>query len=220
MIARAALLVGGVLLLAPAASSGQTRFEIAAGAHYGMNQRPMTPGWVVSGGFQIDQQDFVVEAAWAQQVRTRELRFSLGPFDEDVGSETSRNRYLMLAAGVRSGQAQSQRFSPFYQVLLGGMTTRFRTDYEWPALIDTEAENANCGGFVGDRLLNPCFNLRYPEYEEQRTHWFLMQPGVGLDVLVQQRLKVRLTTDLLVIANRDRGMHVVPRLSVRVAVGF
>ena len=38
MIARAALLVGGVLLLAPAASSGQTRFQIAAGAHYGMNQ--------------------------------------------------------------------------------------------------------------------------------------------------------------------------------------
>ncbi len=220
MIARAALLVGGVLLLAPAASSGQARFEIAAGAHYGMNQQPMTPGWVVSGVIEIDQQDFVVEAAWARQVRTRELGFRFDPFDDDVGSETSRSRYLMLAAGVRSGQAQGRRFSPFYQVLLGGMTTRFRTDYEWPASIDTEAENANCGGFVGDRLLHPCFNLPYPEYEEERRHWFLMQPGVGLDVLVQQRLKVRVTTDLLVIANRDRGMHVVPRLSMRVAGGF
>ena len=161
-----------------------------------------------------------MEAAWNRQVRTRELGFRFDPFDEDVGSETSRSRYLMLAAGVRSGQGQGRRFSPFYRVLLGGMTTRFRTDYEWPASIDTEAENANCGGFVGNRLLNPCFNLPYPEYEEERRHWFLMQPGVGLDVLVQQRLKVRVTTDLLVIANRDRGMHVVPRLSMRVAVGF
>ena len=88
---------------------------------------------------------------------------------------------------------------------MGGLSTRFRTDYEWPASIDTEAENANCGGFAGDRLLFPCFNLRYPEYEEQRRHSFLMQPGVGLDVRVQQRLKVRLLTDLLALANRERG---------------
>ena len=220
MFAPAAVLIGGMLLLAPAASSGQTRFEIAAGAHYGLNQQPLTPGWAVSGGFQIDQQDFVVEAAWSRHVRTRELRFSFGPFDEDVGSETSSSRYLMLAAGVRGGQPQGQRFSPFYQVLLGGLTTRFRTDYEWPASIDTEAENANCGGYAGDRLLSPCFNLRYPEYEEQRRHWFLMQTGVGLDVRVQQRLKVRLTTDLLALANRERGTAVVPRLSIRAVVGF
>ncbi len=219
MIARAAVLIGGVLLLAPAASSGQTRFEIAAGAHYGLNQQPLTPGWAVSGGFQIDRQDFVVEAAWSRHVRTRELRFSFGPFDEDVGSETSRSRYLMLAAGVRGGQRQEQRFSPFYQVLLGGLSTRFRTDYEWPASIDTEAENANCGGFAGERLLFPCFNLPYPGYEEERRHWFLMQPGVGLDVLVQQRLKVRLATDLLALANRER-IVLAPRLSIRVAVGF
>ncbi len=220
MNVRAAVLVGGVLLLAPAASSGQNRFEIATGAHYGLNQRPLTPGWAVSGGFRIDQQDFVVEAAWSRHVRTRELRFGFGPFDEDLGSETSSSRHLMLAAGVRGGQRQGQRFSPFYQVLLGGLTTRFRTDYEWPASIDTEAENANCGGFAGDRLLFPCFNLPYPEYEEQRRHSFLMQTGVGLDVRVQQRLKVRLATDLLALANRERGTAVVPRMSIRVVVGF
>ena len=220
MIFRAAALIGGALLLAPAASSGQTRFEIAAGAHYGLQQRPLTPGWAASGGFQIDQQDFVVEAAWSRHERTRELRFSFGPFDDDVGSETFRSRHLMLAAGVRGGQHQVQRFSPFYQVLVGGVTTRFRTDYEWPASIDTEAENADCGGFAGDRLLFPCFNVPYPEYEEERRHWFLMQPGVGLDVRVQQRLKVRLTTDLLALANRERGTVLVPRLSIRVVVGL
>ena len=219
MIARAAVLIGGLLVLAPAAG-GQTRFEIAAGAHYGLQQRPLTPGWAVAGGFRIDQQDFVVEAAWSRHVTTRELRFGFGPFDDDVGSETSRSRYLMLAAGVRGGQRRGQRFTPFYQVLVGGLSTRFRTDYAWPASIDTEAENADCGGFAGDRLLFPCFNLRYPEYEEDRRHWFLMQPGVGLDVLVQQRLKVRLSTDLLALANRDRGTVLVPRMSIRVAVGF
>ena len=54
----------------------------------------------------------------------------------------------MLAAGVRGSQHQGQRFSPFYQVLLGGLSTRFRTDYEWPMSIDTEAPR-------GGRRLRP-----------------------------------------------------------------
>ena len=220
MIARAAVLIGGVLLLTPSASSGQTRFEIAAGAHYGLNQQPLTPGWAVSGGFQIDEQDFVVEAAWSRHVRTRELYSRFDPFNEYSGSETFRSRYLMLAAGVRGGLQQGKRFSPFYQVLVGGFSSLFRTDYNWPASIDTEAENRNCGGFAGDRLVSPCFNVPYPEYEEQRRHAFLMQPGVGLDVLVHQRLRVRLTTDLLALANRERGMALVPRMSIRVVAAF
>ena len=50
-------------------------------------------------------------------------------------------------------------FSPLLQILVGGATMLFRTGYDWPASIDTEAENRNCGGFAGDRLLHPCFNV-------------------------------------------------------------
>ena len=222
MLARIAMLIGGMLLLiliVPAASEGQTRFEIAAGTHYGLQQRPLTAGWIVSGGFQIDQQqDFVVEGAWHRRMTTSELRFSFDDFGDDVGRQIYRSRYLMLAAGVRGGQRQG-RISPFYQVLLGGISTRFRTDYEWPTAIDVEAENANCGGFVGDELVHPCLNVPYPEFEEERKAGFLMQPGVGLDVLVQRRLKLRLVTDLLVIADRDYVV-LAPRLSARIVVGF
>ena len=104
MIARAALLIGGLLVLAPAAS-GQTRFEIAAGAHYGLQQRPLTPGWAVAGGFRIDQQDFVVEAAWSRHVTTRELRFSLG-------AALLRRRLFRLFIGVFARQRSlSVRFA-------------------------------------------------------------------------------------------------------------
>ena len=61
MIARTALI--GVVLLAAGAASGQTRFELAVGAQYGLQQEPaFVPGWVVAGGFEIDGQEFVVEA--------------------------------------------------------------------------------------------------------------------------------------------------------------
>ena len=220
MIARVATLIGGSLLLiliVPVASEGQSRFEIAAGTHYGLSQRPLTAGWIVSGGFEIDQQNFVVEGAWHRRMQTRELRFGFDE-DDDLGSETYRSRYLMFAAGVRS-EERPERFAPFYQVLLGGFSAVFRTDYEWPASIDVEAENANCGGFVGDELVFPCLNVPYPEFEEQREAGFLMQPGVGLDVRVRRGLKLRLMTDLLVVANRDY-VTVAPRLSARVVVGF
>ena len=177
MIARVATLIGGSLLLiliVPVASEGQSRFEIAAGTHYGVSQRPLTPGWILSGGFELDQQHFVVEGAWHRRMRTRELRFGF----EDLGSETFRSRFLMLAAGVRSEERQ-ERIAPFYQVLLGGFSTLFRTDYQWPASIDVEAENANCGGFVGDELVIPCLNVPYPEFEEERAAGFLMQPGLA-----------------------------------------
>ena len=214
MVAVVARLVGVALLLLPSVSEGQTRFEIAAGTHYGQQQVPVLPGWIVSGGFEIDDQDFVVEGAWLRRTFTRELRYGF----DDVGSETRRSRWLMLAAGVRGGDRQGV-FSPFYQVLLGGISARFRWDYEYPPSIDVDAENANCGGFVGDELITPCLNVPYPEFEEQREAGFLMQPGVGLDVRVRRGLALRLVTDLLVIANREY-VQLAPRLSARIVVGF
>lgn len=219
MIVHAVVLVVGVLLLSPAAASGQPRFELEAGAQYGLQQNPMTPGWIVSGGFEIDGQEFVVEAAWSRYVRTQEVYGRYDPFDEYPGSETVRSHYLTLAAGIRGGVDQEKRFSPFYQLLVGGLRSRHRTDYDWTG-IDTEAENRDCGGFAGDRLLFPCFNVRYPEYQEEGSKGFLMQPGVGLDVRVVQRLKIRLATDLMALAHREWGMVLLPRMSLRVVAAF
>lgn len=220
MIIRTAALVVGVLLLAPAVSGGQTRFELAAGTHYEGARPPLMPGWVVSGGFQIDQQDFVVEASWRRRTTTRAQRLFDEYGNEVTGLTTSRSRYLFLTAGVRSRLTPGRRFSPFYQVLAGGYRSRFRTDYEWPAWFDAEAANARCGGFVDGRLFSPCTNLQYPEYEEQRSQGFVMQPGMGLDVRVHRALGVRLVTDLFVFVNRERGMALSPRLSLRVVVGL
>ena len=160
-----------------------------------------------------------MEAAWDRFVRTQERYGRPDPFDEYPGMETIDSRYLTMAAGIRGGLDREKRFSPFYQVLVGGLTSRFRTDYDWTG-IDTEAENRDCGIWAGDRLLFPCFNVPYPEYEERRRHGFLMQPGVGLDVRVAGRVKARLATDLLVLAHRDWGHVVVPRMSLRVVAAF
>ena len=147
MIARTALIV--VVLLAAGAARGQTRFELAVGAQYGLQQEPaFVPGWVVAGGFEIDGQEFVVEAAWDRFVRTQEVYGRFDPFDEYPGMETLDHRYLTMAAGIRGGLDQEKRFSPFYQVLVGGFTSRFRTDYDWTG-IDVEAENRNCGIWAG-----------------------------------------------------------------------
>ena len=218
MIARTALI--GVALLAAGAASGQTRFELAVGAQYGLQREPaFVPGWVVAGGFEIDGQKFVVEAVWDRFVRTQEVYGRFDPFDEYPGMETIDLRYLTMAAGIRGGLDQEKRFSPFYQVLVGGFTSRFRTDYDWTG-IDVEAENRNCGGFAGDRLLSPCYNLPYEEYDERRSHAFLMQPGVGLDVRVAGRVKARLVTDFLALAHRDWGMVTIPRMSLRIVAAF
>lgn len=219
MIVRAVVLVVGELLLSSAITSGQTRFELEAGPQYGLQQNPMTPGWVVSGGFEIDGQEFVVEASWNRYVRTQEVHGRYDPFDEYPGSETLRSHYLTLAAGIRGGLDQEGRFSPFYQLLVGGLRARHRTDYDWTG-IDTETENRNCGGFAGDRLLFPCFNVPYPEYRVERSKGFLMQPGVGLAVRVAQRLKARLALDMLTLAHRDWGMVLLPRMSLRVVAAF
>ena len=178
MIARTALIV--VVLLAAGAARGQTRFELAVGAQYGLQQEPaFVPGWVVAGGFEIDGQEFVVEAAWDRFVRTQEVYGRFDPFDEYPGMETLDHRYLTMAAGIRGGLDQEKRFSPFYQVLVGGFTSRFRTELDRHRRGGGEPQLRHLGG---DRLLSPCYNLRYEEYDERRSHAFLMQPGVGLDV--------------------------------------
>ncbi len=216
MIARTAALVVGVSLLAPAAS-GQTRFELGAGPQYGLQQEPMTHGWLVSGGFEIDGQEFVVEAGWSLNERMQEVHGRWDPRDEYPGSEVARSFYLTMAAGIRSGLDQEKRFSPFYQLLAGGLMSRHRTDYDWSD-IDAEAANRRCGLFAGDRLLSPC--VRYPEYREEKTKGFLMQPGVGMDVRVAGGVKARLSLDLMALAHRDWGINTIPRMSLRVIAAF
>ena len=67
----AVLFMGGLmcLVLPATAAKAQTRphtFEIAAGTQYGVpdSERPVTPGWIVSSGFALGRQVFVVEGAW------------------------------------------------------------------------------------------------------------------------------------------------------------
>ena len=172
----------------------------------------------MSTGFEIDQQDFIVEGAWHLSTSTRERYF--GGYDDDdaIGREIFRGSFLMLAAGVRSRELEGP-IAPFYQVLLGGLQGRFRTDYEYPESLDVDALNARCGIWAGDRQVGACLNVRYREFREEREAGFVMQPGVGLDVRVRRGLKFRVVTDLLVIANREYVV-VVPRVSARVVVGF
>ena len=92
---------------------------------------------------------------------------------------------------------------PYYQVLAGGFAARCRRDYEWPASIDTEAANAECGGYIDGVLVHPCLNVPYPAFDEERSAGFVMQPGMGVDVNVWRRFTLRLAADLPILASRD-----------------
>lgn len=228
------LLAAGVLLLGlrTPAAEGQTlplAREIAAGVQYGLQdpERPATPGWLVSGGFDLGASVFVVESGWHRNDYVREH-----PWDLETGEvlrKAHQARYWTLTAGVRSGPSQG-RVAPYYQVLAGVFSIRFRTDNEWPASIDTEKANAECGGYVGDTLITPCVNVPYPAFEETHRVGFVMQPGLGLDVNVSQRLVLRLAADLPIFAagesETDRRVYrsavgLGPaRLSARVVVKF
>lgn len=223
MSVRQALLVAGVLFLAGAApSAGQNRSEVAAGVQFGVGpQPPITRGWILSTGFEIDQQDFVVEGAWHRRLSSDSLNFGDTPAEQ--GRSTYRSRFLTLAAGVRSRDSGGL-IAPFYQVLLGGFQAVYRTDYEWPESVDADAVNARCGiwaGTVGDlgEHVSACLNVPYPEFREQREVGFLMQPGAGLNVRAGDRLRFRVLTDLIVFANREY-VALRPRLSARVVVAF
>ena len=86
---------------------------------------------------------------------------------------------------------------PFYQVLLGGFQSKWRTDFEYPASIDVEAGNAEpCGAFADGVFMHPCLEQKYPAYREERHHAFMMQPGIGLDVRIRRQVAVRVAADL------------------------
>ena len=178
-VRRFAMLVGGLvcLVLPASAAEAQTRpyrFEIAAGMMYGFQdpERPVTAGWILSSGFDLGRQSFVVEGAWHRDAYALEHPWD---FDE-VFRERLQSRYWMLMGGVRGGARQG-RVAPYYQVLAGGFAARFRRDYEWPASIDTEAENVACGGYVDGVLVHPCLYVPYPEFDEERSAGFVVQPG-------------------------------------------
>ena len=218
-IRRFAVLVSGLMcLVLPASTAGaQTRphrFEIAAGTMYGFQdpERPLTAGWIVSSGFHLGQRWFVVEGAWHRDAYALEH-----PWDVDeVFRERLQSRYWTLMGGVRGG-GRHGLVAPYYQVLAGGFAAHFRRDNEWPASIDTEAENAACGGYVDGVLVHPCLHVPYPAFDEERSAGFVMQPGVGVDVHVWRRFTLRLAADLPILAGGD---YVVfrPKLSARVVV--
>ena len=108
----------------------------------------------------------------------------------------------MLAAGIKGGDRQG-RVRLYYQALFGAFGAHSRRDHEWPASIDTEAENAACGGYVNGVLVFPCENVPYPEFDEQHRRAFVMQPGMGVDVDVWRRLTIRVAADLPIFASSD-----------------
>ena len=231
MLLRIPILAGGLLLfhvLASPVASAQTqqqKWQIAAGVQYGVqdSDRPVTPGWTISSNFDLGGATFVVEGAWHRDTYVRERLTAVWSDDdylgfEDVTRETHRGRFVMVMGGVRSGRREG-RVVPFYQVLAGGFAARFRTDFDWPASIDVEAENAACGGYSNGVLVIPCLYVPYPAFEEQRRAGFIMQPGMGIDVNVWRRFTFRVAADMPIFASPD---YVVlrPRLSARVVVGL
>ena len=160
----ATLFAGGLICLVVPASAAQAQtrphaFEIAAGTMYGLQdpERPVTAGWIVSSGFDLGRQSFVVEGAWHRDAYVLEHPWDFG----EVFREKLQSRYWMLMGGVRGGERQG-RMVPYYPVLAGGFAARFRRDYEWPAAIDTETANAECGGYIDGVLVHPCLYVPYP----------------------------------------------------------
>ena len=220
-IRRFAVLVGGLicLVLPASATEAQTRphrFELAAGTMYGFQdpERPTTAGWIVSSAFDLARQSFVVEGAWHREAYALEHPWEF----DDLFRERIQSRYWMLMGGVRGGKRQG-RLAPYYQVLAGGFAARFRRDYEWPASIDTEPANAECGGYADGVLVLPCLYLPYPEFDEKRSAGFVVQPGMGVDVNVWRRITFRLAADFPILASGD-AVVLRPKLSARVAVAL
>lgn len=220
MIKRTALLW---MLLAAASppAEGQTRFEVAAGPQFGMQDRetPISRGWIVSTGFEVDGQDYVVEGSWHRAGSAHERYFGGDHPWDNIGLELRSGRILTLAAGIRS-RDQEGAVVPFYHVLLGGFQSVWRTDFEYPASLDVEAGNAEpCGGYADGVLVHPCLDVPYPAYREEREHAFMMQPGLGLDVRIRREVAVRVAADLLFLVNRTY-VGGFSRLSARVVIGW
>ena len=191
-------------------------FEIAAGVQYGVRdpERPVTPGWIVSSAVDVGGQSLVIEGAWHLESYVLDHQWD----SDEVFREKLQSRYWMLMGGIRAGGREG-RVVPYYQVLAGGMAARFRRDYEWPDSIDAETANAECGGYVDGVLVDPCLNVPYPEFDEERAGGFVVQPGMGVDVNVRPRLALRLAADLPIITGRD---YVIlrPKFSASVVFAF
>ena len=92
----------------------------------------------------------MVEGSWH---RDSHIRDHLWGYNE-VFRQRHQSRYWMLAGGIRS-EAPRGRVGLYYQLLAGGFAAGFRTDNEWPASIDVEAENAACGAYINGDLFYP-----------------------------------------------------------------
>lgn len=206
------------LVLLPLAAEAQTSpaFEIAFGPQYGLQdpERPATPGWIVSSGLDLGGRTFVVEGSWHLETYVDE---HLGRFDE-LYRNRNRSRYWMLTAGIKSNISQGGT-RLYYQVLVGGFSASFRTDHEWPAWIDTEAEAAACGHYFDGVLVNPCRNVPYPEFVEQSARAFVVLPGMGVDVDLWRQLTLRLAADLPLLLGSDDFVYR-PRLSAQLVVAL
>ena len=220
MIRRTALL-GMALALTAATAGGQTRFDVAMGPQFGMQDRetPLSRGWIVSTGFEIDGQDFVVEGSWHLSGSAHERYFGGDDPRHDIGLELRSGRILALAAGVRSPKSE-RPVAPFYQVLVGGAQFVWRTDYEYPASLDVEAANArSCGIYADGVLVHPCLRVRYPEFREERNQGLILQTGAGLEVRIRREIAFRVAADVMFMANREY-VGGFSRLSARVVIGF
>ena len=167
-----------VIITVALASPAAAQVEVAVGPMFGLQdlERPVTPGWIVSSGFEIGGgQTLVVEGSWHRDSYTRD---HLWDYDE-IFRERSKSRYWMLAGGIRS-KVPRGRVGLYYQLLAGGFSAGYRTDNEWPASIDVEAENAACGAYINGELLYPCENVPFPAFREDYTAGFVMQPGAGV----------------------------------------
>lgn len=73
--------------------------------------------------------------------------------------------------------------------------------------------------YVDGVLVDPCLNVPYPEFDEERAGGFVVQPGAGVDVNIRPRLALRLAADLPIIAGRDYVIFR-PKFSASVVVAF
>ena len=210
-----AVIFGMILALAAGSASAQSPYEVAVGTTYMGSRPPVTPGWSLSTAFEVDGQTYVVEGTWFRRTRV----WLYDDWDPSQGQETQRSMLMFLAAGVRSPKSEAP-VAPFYQVLVGGYHSRFRTDYMYPPDLPAAAENRDCGIYANGVKRATCLNVPFPEYEEYRRNWLLVQPGVGLEVRVWRGIEFRARMDVLGLVSRDWGVEWGPRMSTQVVIGF
>ncbi len=221
-----AAIVSALVWGGPVPARAQT-FDIAYGPLFGFQDpdSPTTPGWTIESTFDVDGQTFVVEGAWYRNTSVQEFPHFIEVLAEPGGwidlreesvHHTNRTRYWKILAGIRSPRLP-RRIRPYCQVAMGAGGNRFRTDIDWPESIDTEAENAACGGYIDDELVFPCENPPYPDFHEQRYTWFTIQPTLGIEADVWRWFGLRVAADLPILVSREFvGWQ--PQMTLRVVV--